>query len=82
MNICLQIIKFRHSLISIFLVSLKLLVCPGIFFMVARLDIPQTRRESKDLKKTSRTDNGLHFSKIQVDFTANLSVPSAISQDS
>ena len=50
--------------------------------MVARLDIPQTRRESKDLKKPSRTDNGLHFSKIQVDFTANLSVPSAISQDS
>ena len=35
--------------------------------MVARLDIPQTRRESKDLKKTSRTDNGLHFCKIQVE---------------
>ena len=50
--------------------------------MVSELATPQTRREIKDLKKTSRTDNGLHSSKIQVDFTANLSVPSAISQDS
>ena len=50
--------------------------------MVSELATPQTRREIKDLKKTSRTDNGLHFGKIQVDFTANLSVPSAISQDS
>ena len=35
--------------------------------MVSELATPQTRREIKDLKKTSRTDNGLHFGKIQVE---------------
>ena len=35
--------------------------------MVSELATPQTRREIKDLKKTSRTDNGLHFCKIQVE---------------
>ena len=55
------------SILDLFVLSEVLVVCPRVIFMVSELATPQTRREIKDLKKTSRIDNGLHFCKIQVE---------------